>query len=345
VIVPVPVVVRIDSVGLSAAGPFGAGATFTVTMRGTPGGEGVLDVGEPPVSLRMQEGPPGQYAAAYTVRPGEAARARLVARLRLGGVEVSHPLGAVVIDGVPPMFTRVEPEPNSTVGSAQPTIAASFADRGPAGLRLETVRLWVDGREVRRAAVTASAVSYVPQTPLPAGRHRVQVAVADLAGNEATTSWTFVISPPTPAPAATATPPAPTPGPPPIPRPTPTPGAAPPTARATATPGLAPPVIVSPKPGDAIPSPLPVRGTAIPGTRVQVTIDYESSARNGPRGALGPVFATVNPDGSWDVQVRLPGNLGEGRLVITAVTLSGTLRSDPARVTIVIAVLQRDPEK
>jgi hypothetical protein len=78
---------------------------------------------------------------------------------------------------------------------------------------------------------------------------------------------------------------------------------------------------------------------------VQVTIEYESQARNGPRGTIGPLTANVAQDGSWEVKVGLPDRLGEGRLVITAVTIAGTLRSEPARVTIVIVIPQRDPEK
>jgi len=363
-VVPTPVLVRIETVGLNATGPFGVGATLTVTMRGTPGGEAFLDLGQTATSLRMQEGPAGQYTVGYTVRPGEAAHTRVVVRLRMGGVETSRAIGAVVIDGVPPAFTSAQPEPNSTVTSAQPTISAGFADRGPAGIKTDSVRLWLDGREERRAAVGASSVSYVPPAPLSAGRHRVQVVVADLAGNEASTTWTFVVSPPPPVLVAptSVTPPSivrPTPAPvaPSLVSPTPaqaTPTAVPPVASPTlrsspppgaATPSVAPPVISSPKPGDAIASPLPIRGTGIPGTRVQVTIDYESTARNGPRGTLGPITATVAQDGSWDLRVRLPDRLGEGRLVITAVTIAGTLRSEPARVTIVIVIQQRDPEK
>ena len=354
-VVPAPVPVRIETVGFNAAGPFGIGATLRVTMRGTPGGEAFLDVGQTATSLRMQEGPAGQYAVDYTVRPGEAARAQVVVRLRLGGVEISRAIGAVVIDGLPPAFTSAQPEPNSTVTSVQPTIIAGFADRGPAGIKIDSVRLWLDGREERRASVGASSVSYVPPAPLSTGRHQVQVVVADLAGNEASTTWTFVVSPPAPvlvaptpvAPSsvirATATPVAPSPA---RATPTPVPPVASPTLRSSPTPGVAPPVILSPKPGDAIAWPLPIRGTGIPGTRVQVTIDYESQARNGPRGTIGPLTANVAQDGSWDVKVERPDpRLGEGRLVITAVTIAGTLRSEPARVTIVIVIPQRDPEK
>lgn len=344
-VVPAPVVVRIDAVGLSAPGPFGIGATLTVTMRGTPGGEAFVDIGQSATSLRMQEGPAGNYAVGYTVRPGEAARAQVVVRLRLGGVEVSRAIGAVVLDGLPPVFTHIEPEADSVVTSAQPAIVVGFADRGPAGIRTDSVRLWVDGREERRAAVNASSVSYVPP-PLSNGRHRVQVMVADLAGNEASTSWTFVVSVPpplTPTPAPTTRPPVASPTPRPSPAP-PLPGASP-TVRPSPTPGVAPPVILSPKPGDAIPTLLSVRGSAMPGARVQVTIDYESTSRPGLRGTLGPVLATVNQDGSWEVRVQLPDRFGEGRLSVTAVTIAGNLKSEPAKLNIVITIPQRDPEK
>jgi hypothetical protein len=340
-----PVVVRIENVGLSAAGPFGIGASFTVTMRGTPGGEGFLDVGQTATGVRMQEGPAGQYTAGYTVRAGEGARAQVVVRLRVGGVETNRAIGAVVIDGLPPAFTSAQPEPNSTVTSAQPTITAGFADRGPAGIRTDSVRLSLDGREERRAAVTASSVSFVPPSPLTPGRHRVQVVVADLAGNEASTEWMFVVAP---VPAATAT----TVVTPTAVRPTPTSGAtstatpaATPSGRPSPTAAVAPPVILSPKQGDPIPQALVVRGTGTSGTRVVVTVEYEATAQGGPRGTLGPVTVNVGQDGSWEARVRLPDRLGEARLVISAVTLAGNLRSEPARVTIPIVIPQRDPEK
>jgi hypothetical protein len=297
--------------GRAGARPFGVGATLTVTMRGTPA-VSLLDLRQTATSLckRISRTVHGRLHRAIR----EAVRAQVVVRLRLGGVETSRAIGAIVIDGVPPVFTSAQPEPNSTVTSAQPTIIAGFADRGPAGIKTDSVRLWLDGREERRAAVGASSVSYVPPVPLSTGRHRVQVVVADLAGNEASTTWTFVVSPPPPVVVAptSVTPPS-------IVRPTPTlvPPVASPTLRSSpapgvATPGVAPPVISSPKPGDAIASTLPIRGTGIPGTRVQVTIEYESQARNGPRGTIGPLTANVAQDGSWDLQVRLPDRWGGG---------------------------------
>jgi hypothetical protein len=288
------------------------------------------------------------------VRPGDGARAQVVVRLRLGGVETSRAIGAVVIDGLPPAFTSAQPEPNSTIRSAQPTIAVGFADRGPAGIRTDSVRLWLDGREERRAAVTGSSVSYVPPTPLSIGRHRVQVVVADLAGNEASTEWMFIVAPVPTATAtmvATPTPIRPTSTPvvtPTAVRPTPTSGAtstATPAGRPSPTAAVAPPVILSPKQGDPIPQALVVRGTGTSGTRVVVTVEYEATAQGGPRGTLGPVTVNVGQDGSWEARVRLPDRLGEARLVITAVTLAGNLRSEPARVTIPVVIPQRDPEK
>jgi hypothetical protein len=347
-VVPAPIPPRIETVGLSSAGPLGVGATLTVTMRGTPGADAFLDIGQQATSLRMQEGPAGQYAVGYTVRPGEAARAVVTVRMRTRGVEVSRAVGTIVIDGLPPSFTSARPEPNSTVASAQPTIIAGFADRGPAGIRTDSVRLWLDGREERRAAVTASSVSYVPSSRLTTGRHRVHVVIADLAGNEASTEWTFVVSPPAPTVVAPTSVVSPS-----IIRPTPTPNVTPstvppvvsPSARTSATPSVAPPVILSPKPGDAIPQSMIVRGTGIPGTRVQVTVDYESTARAAMRGTLGPITANVGRDGAWEIRVRLPDGLGEARLVINALTVAGNLRSEPARVTIPIVIPQRDPEK
>ncbi len=342
-IIPAPIPLRIEAVELNTTGPFGAGTTLIVTMRGTPGGEALLDIGRMVIGLRMQEGAAGRYSGSYTIQPGESAQAQITVRLRLGGVETSRAIGYVTIDGLAPAFTRREPDPNAVVATAQPTISAHFTDRGPSGVNPDTVRIWVNGQEVRRTAATGTSVTYVPSTPLPAGRTRVQVSLMDLAGNEATTTWTFVVSPPTPvvAPTSVASPP--------VIRPTPapaTPTPAPPVTSPTPprAPAVPPPAVTSPKPGDAIASPLVIRGTAPAGSKVQVTIEYESPTRSGPSGTIGPLTATVAQNGAWEVRVRLPDGLREGRLTITAMTLGpGDLRSD--RVRVVIVWPQRDPER
>ncbi len=348
-VVPAPIPPRIETAGLNTAGPIGAGATLVVTMHGTPGAEAFVDIGRI-VGLRMQEGPAGRYTASYTVQTGEAAQAQVAVRLSSGGTETTRTIAYVTIDGLPPVFTRLEPEPNTAVAAARLVITANFGDRGPSGVNIDRTRIWVDGQEVRGTGSTATSVTYIPAAPLPAGRHRVQVFIVDLAGNEASTTWTFVVNPPAQvvAPTSVVSPPiirptaapiAPTPAP---ATPTPVPPMVTPTPRG---PALPPPTITSPKPGDAVTSQLVVRGTAPPGAKVQVTIRYEGLTPGGPGVTIGPLTATVRSNGDWEIRTRLPERLRETRLTITAVTVgSGDLRSDPTRV-VIVSLEQRDPER
>ena len=319
---------RIDGVFISDRGPLGVGDTLRVTLRGTPGGAAWFDIGRLERGVSMSEGPSGTYTGRYTVRHGEAAsQAVVTAHLRLAGSETSRVGGQVTVDGLPPEFTRRVPEPGAVIVDRQPTIFLGLADRGPAGMDLGSLRLWVNGREVQRVAVTETSAQYTPAEPLPFGRNQVRARIADFARNESTTSWTFTVE-------LTRTPPPP----PPTPRPTPTPWPTP-TPRPTPTPGLtpAPPVILAPRPGDAVVSPLLVRGTAAGAARVQVTVEYGRGRVDGRMEVVGPVSATPDSSGVWEVRIRLdPLPRPGGRVIITAVAVSPAgVKSDPTRLVVV----------
>lgn len=309
---------RIDGVFVNDRGPLGVGATLIVTLRGTPGGTAWFDIGRLERGVSMVEGPSGVYTGRYAVRADDAAlQAAVTAYLRLAGNETSRTGDRVTVDGLPPEFTRRVPEPGAVVVDRQPTIFLGLADRGPAGINLGSLRLWVNGREVQRVAVTETSAQYTPAEPLPFGRNQVQARIADFARNESTTSWTFTVE-------LTRTPPPP----PPTPRPTPTP---------TPGPTPAPPVILAPRPGDAVVSPLLVRGTAAGAARVQVTVEYGRGRVDGRMEVVGPVSADPTSSGAWEVRIRLdplprPGD----RVIITAVAVSPAgVRSEPSRLVIV----------
>lgn len=218
---------RIDGVSVSDRGPLGAGATLIVTLRGTPGGTAWFDIGRLERGVSMAEGPSGIYTGRYTVRAGDAAlQAAVTAHLRLAGSETSRTGDRVTVDGLPPEFTRRIPEPGAVVVDRQPTIILGLADRGPAGIDLGSVRLWLNGREAHRVAVTETSAQYTPAEPLPFGRNQVQARIADFARNESTARWTFTVestrTPPPPRPTPTLTP-EPTPRPTPHSHPTPHP--------------------------------------------------------------------------------------------------------------------------
>ncbi|MDQ7841976.1 MAG: copper amine oxidase N-terminal domain-containing protein [bacterium] len=335
---------RIDGVSVSDRGPLGVGATLVVTLRGTPGGTARFDVGRLERDVSMAEGPSGIYTGRYTVRAGEAAlQAAVTAYLRLAGSETSRAGDPVTVDGLPPEFTRRIPEPGAVVAERQPMIVLGLADRGPAGIDQGSLRLWVNGREVRRVAITETGAQYTPAEPLPIGQNRVQARIADFARNESTTSWTFAVElprtppppPPTPRPTPTLTP-----GPTPRPTHTLTPGPTPPVVSppSPSPPAVsAPPVIVAPRPGEAVVSPLLVRGTAAGAERVHVTVEYGRGRVDGRTEVVGPISTTPTSSGAWEVLIRLtpPPRPGD-RVTITAVAVSSAgVRSEPARLVIV----------
>jgi hypothetical protein len=96
-------------------------------------------------------------------------------------------------DATPPVISSPEPADGALLATATPHIAAAFSDEaGGAGIDPASVRLTLDGADVSAAAShSASGIGYDPP-PLGEGKHRVELAVADLAGNRATLSWNFV---------------------------------------------------------------------------------------------------------------------------------------------------------
>jgi hypothetical protein len=327
---------QIDSVSLNGTGPYGAGATLVMTMRGTPGGEARYTISQIGATGSMQEGPAGVYTARRPIRDGDAAtQATITVRLRVRGVEISRDADTVIIDGLRPEITRVTPEPNSAIADDRPTISIGYADRGPAGIDRGSVRLWVNGQEVRRLTVTERTATYEPLSPLSAGRVRVEARVADRAGNEARTTWIFTIeraSPPVPpAPPATPVPPAP-----PV-RPVP-PGVSP-----SPSPRLLPPEILAPRQGDTIGADLRIRGRAAPGLQVEVQVQIFTPP-GGPIQVVRADPATAAGSGEWEVRIRLQRPLPRGsRLTITAVAIGPTgARSQPAQAVISVVT---DPDR
>lgn len=205
---------RIDGVSHNATAPLGVGATLVVSMRGTPGGIATFDVGSLDTGLPMVEGPAGEYTGRRVIHAGEAVSGTAVTvHLRAGGVAAVRHSGAVVIDGLAPRFTRRSPEQDTVVANQRPTIVVEYVDRGPSGVNDDSLRMWVNGHEVRPIPQSATTAYYLPPAPLPLGRNAVQARIKDAAGNQAEVVWAFeVVQAVGPAPAPTVV----APGPPPV---------------------------------------------------------------------------------------------------------------------------------
>jgi hypothetical protein len=96
------------------------------------------------------------------------------------------------------------------------------------------------------------------------------------------------------------------------------------------------PTIEQPRPGQAVTSPITVRGRATPGHEVRVSATYEGTV--GPvvlRGSLGQVEVAVGSDGTWSATIRYPVLLRGARITITAVAVSPAgQQSEPTTVEV-----------
>ena len=97
----------------------------------------------------------------------------------------------VSVDALPPRIRDAAPA-DTNVGDPRPGISAAFEDQG-SGLDRNAVRLLVNGRDVTsQATVTRDFISYRPDAPLAAGPQQIELRVADVAGNQTVSRWTFV---------------------------------------------------------------------------------------------------------------------------------------------------------
>jgi hypothetical protein len=99
---------------------------------------------------------------------------------------------SVIVDTVAPAIRRVSPPARSRVRDPKPTIQATVSDTR-ANLSKEQIALEIDGRRVRRLSYdTASKVlTYRPVRAMSVGRHVLQLAASDRAGNVARRQWSF----------------------------------------------------------------------------------------------------------------------------------------------------------
>jgi len=188
--------VKITSVDADATRPLRAGDWLRVTMHGTPGGSATFDIGSYVTNLAMSESPAGTYNGQFAIpRGANFAAAPIVAHLSVaGGAEVDAAAAQLLsASSTPPGIADFAPESGATVNSSRPAIYAAFASDAVA-VNPSSAQLWVDGRDVTSECVrTAQFIQYLPSYSYRDGPVRVEVRVADRAGNVTTKSWTFTI--------------------------------------------------------------------------------------------------------------------------------------------------------
>jgi hypothetical protein len=148
--------------------------------------------------VALRETRPGHYEGSYTVRRADTINTAgpVVATLRMGerAVTMNLPQPLVAADTRPPQLTNVSPREGETLpGAPATTISGNFNDRGGTGVDPRSVRIMISGRNVTDDAhVTPESFSL--RTPLPPGRHTVDVQARDNAGNAIRRSWSFDIA-------------------------------------------------------------------------------------------------------------------------------------------------------
>jgi len=97
------------------------------------------------------------------------------------------------------------------------------------------------------------------------------------------------------------------------------------------------PTITSPAAGTRVGSPIIIRGTAVPGSRVIVRVDYRGTMLVFQvSGTYGEVATTADASGNWQVSVRPSTRVPEAQLTITVrATDPGGRESSPVTVQVV----------
>jgi len=188
--------IAIESIEPSVNHPLRQGDSFSILMKGTPGGEASYDIGAYFTGLPLREVSPGTYSARYTIpRGANFTWAPIFGHLTVRGTEARRAQSTAEISAssVPPGVDDIAPEQGQTVNNPQPSIYATFT-AGAVPISASSIVLIVNGHDVTASTTrTPKFIEYHPFSAYGDGQVRVTVRVADQAGNSASKSWTFTI--------------------------------------------------------------------------------------------------------------------------------------------------------
>jgi len=174
------------------------GDALRVQLQGTPDGLATVTASRLFTNLEMAQVTPGLYQAEFPIPEGTNQRyVQLTGNLTINGVQAPPTTSQtrLTIDSRPPIIATVSPEADSTVNNVSPTIEADFDNDRGTDVNPASATLSINDRLVRRNLdVTVERLVYTPDN-LPVGRTRVQVSIADMAGNRAERTWYFTIQP------------------------------------------------------------------------------------------------------------------------------------------------------
>lgn len=196
--VPAPAVVPvINSFSQSSGKWLRAGEALETTLEGTPGGQASFRIPGLAEAVPMREVAPGRYVGAWQV-PADS-KLQLKSAAVIGSLKIGPNMAPLIqaadtvsVDAVPPQTRDITPEDQASINDPVPGISAVFDDDG-SGIDRRSVRLLVNGADVTdQATVTRDFISYKPAARLQPGMQRVELRLADSAGNHTERRWTFV---------------------------------------------------------------------------------------------------------------------------------------------------------
>ncbi len=89
----------------------------------------------------------------------------------------------------------LSPTDGAIITNSQPTLTATYSDNY-SGIAAETIAMVLDDVDVTGSStVTATQISYTPDTPLAVGRHTLAAGVSDQVGNSTAIASSFVVVP------------------------------------------------------------------------------------------------------------------------------------------------------
>lgn len=191
---PVAVVpLKIERFTVAQVNRIEPGAELKFTLLGMPGATAEFDIPGVVQNVPMRESRPGVYEGSYTIRRMDnlAPSRPIVASMRIGDRVATQVLAQpLVADGKPPVIRHVSPREGDAVTGRGAAVSGTFDDAGGLGVDPRSVRIAISGRNVTgQSEITPQHFTY--RADLPPGRHTVEVAASDLAGNAVHRSWSF----------------------------------------------------------------------------------------------------------------------------------------------------------
>jgi hypothetical protein len=120
----------------------------------------------------------------------------VIGQLKVGqGQQLIQAAQLISLDSVAPKIKDILPAEGARIAAASPSVSAVFDDESGSGIDTAAVKFVLDGADKSQdAVVTPSFISYRPTAALKAGAHKVELTVADAAGNTASQTWSFNVT-------------------------------------------------------------------------------------------------------------------------------------------------------